>query len=695
MSVTPETMPRPPRVPLAVLGAALVSLAALGLTAQNSLPLLWALAFVFGASYFWNARIPDNSRTHLPLLILGGLIAYALTPPETPGTYDQIGPAKIRNVIAQIYACEMAIQFFRLRNSSGDTRQSPLLILLFSGLMFLSASNTYDDRFIRFVAPLYLLFVAGAFVSYRLHPAQPSRQITPRLLQIGAFFLAFGLGGGVVAGTNKYRGNLAEITNRLTGFAPPPRLESTGMASQPHLGPLFGLRGTPVRILRINNFSGDPHWHGIAFDTYHSGSWGPDVTERRLLPTGDKALQPPEASRVGGTETVLVTRLVSENPLVYFPLTTVDLDKGEVGTLQGNLPQGGPLRTPRRTPAPFDYTISVAPTETYQGLWAAKLSGERREAALQIPDELNSAIPLLAQKIVGSETSDQKKANAVVAYLLNAHPYSLNFRPEPNKFPDPLADFLLSTPAKGAHCEFFATASCVLLRCVGVPTRYVTGYFAHESAGEGVTIVRQRDAHAWCEAWINGIGWVVVEATPASGRPDGMDSEVEWWRQITEWVQDKLRVLSDFIASLTQKQTIAAVSVLVVLSLLYAAYQYRRAQKRRAALAAGEMRAYSPPPPDLAALSASFESLWAQKTGVPVPRELPYREFLERASLAAPPALYPVAQAWVQHYDRARFGAQQNPDDLSADLHALRDLLRQMEQMQTQKTTEPMEPAAS
>ena len=64
----------------------------------------------------------------------------------------------------------------------------------------------------------------------------------------------------------------------------------------------------------------------------------------------------------------------------------------------------------------------------------------------------------------------------------------------------------------------------VLLRCVGVPARYVVGYYAHESAEPGVTVVRQQDAHAWTEAWIEGVGWYTIE--PTSGRielPDGAD----------------------------------------------------------------------------------------------------------------------------------------------------------------------------
>lgn len=77
----------------------------------------------------------------------------------------------------------------------------------------------------------------------------------------------------------------------------------------------------------------------------------------------------------------------------------------------------------------------------------------------------------------------------------------------------PLARFLTQTRA--GHCEYFATASVLLLRQLGFPARYAVGYAVHEKAGENRFVVRQRDAHAWCLVW-NGSRWVDFDATPAS-----------------------------------------------------------------------------------------------------------------------------------------------------------------------------------
>ncbi|MCF8177396.1 MAG: hypothetical protein K9J74_02720 [Sulfuritalea sp.] len=77
-----------------------------------------------------------------------------------------------------------------------------------------------------------------------------------------------------------------------------------------------------------------------------------------------------------------------------------------------------------------------------------------------------------------------------------------------------LEQFLLTDRA--AHCEYFATATVLLLRALGIPARYVTGYSVQEySRLEGAFVVRKRHAHAWVEAFIDQ-RWIEVDTTPAT-----------------------------------------------------------------------------------------------------------------------------------------------------------------------------------
>jgi len=77
-----------------------------------------------------------------------------------------------------------------------------------------------------------------------------------------------------------------------------------------------------------------------------------------------------------------------------------------------------------------------------------------------------------------------------------------------------LSRFLLHS--RSGHCEYFATATVLLLREVGIPARYAVGYAVHEPSGHGY-VVRERDAHAWCLVWNEPMQtWEDFDTTPAS-----------------------------------------------------------------------------------------------------------------------------------------------------------------------------------
>lgn len=77
----------------------------------------------------------------------------------------------------------------------------------------------------------------------------------------------------------------------------------------------------------------------------------------------------------------------------------------------------------------------------------------------------------------------------------------------------PLLQFLRED--RRGHCEYFASATVLLLRSAGIPARYAVGYSVTEySELEERYVARARHAHAWAEAWVDG-GWRIVDTTPA------------------------------------------------------------------------------------------------------------------------------------------------------------------------------------
>jgi hypothetical protein len=81
-------------------------------------------------------------------------------------------------------------------------------------------------------------------------------------------------------------------------------------------------------------------------------------------------------------------------------------------------------------------------------------------------------------------------------------------------------EYFLSESHVG-YCQHFASAGVLLLRQMGIPARYASGYivksgsFFKNADGDGYTaVVTDRAAHAWAEIYLEDIGWVPVEMTP-------------------------------------------------------------------------------------------------------------------------------------------------------------------------------------
>jgi len=113
--------------------------------------------------------------------------------------------------------------------------------------------------------------------------------------------------------------------------------------------------------------------------------------------------------------------------------------------------------------------------------------------------------------------------------FFNNFQYSLNLTAPVQRNITPLEHFLRDS--RVGHCEYFATATVLLLRTAGIPSRYASGYAVEEfSHLEGVYLVRKRHAHAWALAYING-GWQIFDTTPAAWF--SLEEEMAaWWEPL-------------------------------------------------------------------------------------------------------------------------------------------------------------------
>jgi len=82
----------------------------------------------------------------------------------------------------------------------------------------------------------------------------------------------------------------------------------------------------------------------------------------------------------------------------------------------------------------------------------------------------------------------------------------------------------------------------MLLRLGGIPCRYVTGFVPSEHNDyNGTWIARNKDAHAWVEAYVEPKGWTTIEATPESGIPQQHETSslvARIWEAVTSYLRD-------------------------------------------------------------------------------------------------------------------------------------------------------------
>ncbi len=100
-----------------------------------------------------------------------------------------------------------------------------------------------------------------------------------------------------------------------------------------------------------------------------------------------------------------------------------------------------------------------------------------------------------------------------VLRMFREQPFVYTLEPPPLGM-NSVDEFLWNT--REGFCEHYASSFTFLMRVAGIPARVVTGYQGGEiNPLGGHLTVRQSDAHAWSEVWLDGQGWVRVDPTAA------------------------------------------------------------------------------------------------------------------------------------------------------------------------------------
>jgi transglutaminase-like putative cysteine protease len=116
----------------------------------------------------------------------------------------------------------------------------------------------------------------------------------------------------------------------------------------------------------------------------------------------------------------------------------------------------------------------------------------------------------LKSQIGDAGNADERMVNAVLDYF-RGHAFYYTKQAPLIKY-DPVDEFLFKT--RKGYCEHYASAFVFLMRAAGIPARVVAGYYGGEYNSVGdYYVVRQSQAHAWAEVWVEQKGWLRVDPT--------------------------------------------------------------------------------------------------------------------------------------------------------------------------------------
>jgi hypothetical protein len=417
-----------------------------------------------------------------------------------------------------------------------------------------------------------------------------------------------------------------------------PNSAETGLAQGGRLGEVAELAVSHRVLLRM--WSARPaNLRAGVFTRFDGREWHAPARPRALvalLPAGDDWYALPHASTSGN-----LARIVLAERIRGFLPAPANVDAARGVADFARLDRFGLLVAPAHLVEEYSFRYVPGPAGETD-------DDDALAESLEPPPHPDPRLVALAQQLALGATSVEEKIRRTTTHLQGNYHYTLDVGAFRTK--DPVAEFLFEK--KKGYCEYFASATVLLLRLQGIPARYVSGLSVRDGNRRGDHyVVRASDAHAWAEALVPGRGWVEVDSTPAGDYDEMRKLQHEsFWEALFEdarsWGADLtpgrlLRTLAPALA------TVAAAMVWLWLR--------RRARRSRPATA-------PPPPigvsPEMLANLRRLDAAWAH-AGFPRP---PHRAPLEHArdlpGDRIPPGLKELGVDIVQCFYRGAYGGK-------------------------------------
>ncbi|MDN5642448.1 MAG: DUF3488 and transglutaminase-like domain-containing protein [Acinetobacter sp.] len=196
----------------------------------------------------------------------------------------------------------------------------------------------------------------------------------------------------------------------------------------------------------------------------------------------------------------------------------------------------------------------------------SELSKVQRSINLKAPEHMDLKAQQLAQQLFKQSDENPKRyiQNVLGWYRNNGFSYTL----QPGLLGQHRIDEFLFQSKQG-FCEHYASSFVMLMRYAGIPARIVVGYQGGQPSPDAKSWeVRQLDAHAWTEVFVDG-RWKRYDPTAMiapqrieQGMQDLMSQDASVWGESSRWnvqrysVLNKMRIWSDYASYQWQSKVV-------------------------------------------------------------------------------------------------------------------------------------------
>lgn len=249
------------------------------------------------------------------------------------------------------------------------------------------------------------------------------------------------------------------------------------------------------------------YWRGLVFSNFDGVTWRPSPQQREWQPApqmpnwiANALATVPDEVKIAPNRYQIILEPTQQNWLfgLDYPFAQQqDISITSNFTLRKDQPVTQQLR--------YD-VLQFAPMRI-----DPVLSEASRRLNLALPSSGNPQARLLAQQLFAQSDSDPVRYIQAIERWINQTEFRYTLSP-PRLNTNRIDEFLFDT--KAGFCEHYSSSFTFMLRAAGIPARVVAGYQGGEPSRNGnVWEVRQMDAHAWTEVWLEGQGWVRVDPT--------------------------------------------------------------------------------------------------------------------------------------------------------------------------------------